>query len=344
MANSLMEDIKEVLKNYDIEVLNIKTESYKGKKGVWWIETPKGKKILKQQAYSSRTLEFIIAAVEYLISNGIHIPEINKTKQGEKYILFNKTCFVLSEAIEGKNLDYGSSENMQRVVQELAKFHKASRGFEPPANAKIRTHLGGWIEKYKEQAKKLKGYFELECSKSSHTKFGEVIIKEFPFFYERMERAIIESDQPPYHNWVEEVRQTGGLCHQDFTAGNLILDKRNRIYVLDTDSITFDIPLRDIRKLLNKIVKRKGQWDLMPVRDILIWYQRQNPLQDWQWQLLKPTLVYPHLFVGIMSKYYEKREETWTEGKYLQRLNEMINIEKSKEPIINNAALFFPLS
>lgn len=342
IENGIPEKIREVLKEYDIQVLNIRTESYKVKKGVWWIGTPNGWKILKQQAYSAKTIEFILAAVEYLTGNGIKIPGIIKSKNGNRYVLFDKTCYVLSDAIEGENLNYNSNENIEMIVKELARFHRASHGFKPPDNCKVRTHLGGWIKKYREQMQKVRNYYELERSESNHTKFGEIILQEFPYFYERMEQAIAESDQPPYYQWVEEVNQKGGLCHQDFTAGNLILDKAKNIYVLDTDSITIDIPLRDIRKLLNKIVKRKGQWDLMPVKDILMWYQRENPLKSDHWQVLKPTLFYPHLFVGIMSKYYEKREQSWSEGKYLQRLNEMIKLEKSIEPVIKNAETILP--
>ena len=340
----IKEDIQAVLKEYDIEVTGIKTESYKGKKGVWWIDTPAGQKILKKEAYSYKTLEFIIAAMEHLMSNGIHMPEIIRTKKGNNYVLLDKTCYILSEAIAGKSLDYGSSESIKRVVQELAKFHKASKGFEAPTDCKIRTHLGGWVEKYREQVKKVKTYYDLEYSESDHSKFGKVILQEFPYFYERMEKAITGTDQPSYYQWVDEVRQAGGLCHQDFTAGNLILNKANDIFVLDTDSITIDIPLRDIRKLLNKIMKRRGEWDLILVKDILKWYQMKNPLKDRQWKVLNPTLTYPHLFVGIMSKYYERREKTWTEEKYLKRLKEMIKIEKSIDPIIENTDIILPLS
>lgn len=344
MKKEILEDVQQVLKEYNIDILSIKTESYKEKKGVWWISTPDGQKILKKQAYPYRTLEFIIAAMEYLIHNGIHIPQIIKTKKGENYVVLEKTCYVLSEAIKGKPLDYGSAENIKRVVQELAKFHKASIGFRAPANCKARTHLGEWIEKYRQQVEKVKSYYEMECSKDTHSDFGKIIVKEFPYFYERMEQAINESDQPAYHKWVEEVRKTGGLCHQDFTAGNLILDKANDIYVLDTDSITIDIPLRDIRKVLNKIIKRRGEWDKLLVKDILKWYHAENPLKSWQWEVLKPTLTYPHLFVGIMSKYYERRENSWTEEKYLKRLKQMIKIEKSLDSIIENFDGMLPLS
>lgn len=122
------------------------------------------------------------------------------------------------------------------------------------------------------------------------------------------------------------------------------MEGSGKLYILDTDSLTIDIPLRDIRKILNKIMKRKNNgWEYELTKNILRWYNEENPLKDYQWHFLNPTLTYPHLFVGIMSKYYERREKTWTEQKYVKRLKEMVSIEKSVEPIINNFEDIIPM-
>lgn len=343
MANSVIEDVKRVLLNYDFAILGIKTESYKGKKGVWWVETPSGYKILKKHSHSAKTLEFLIAAMEYLMGNGIFIPEIIRTKDGQKYVVQDQTCYVLSEAIDGKTLNYINSANIKRIVQELARFHRASQGFLPPANVKIRTHLGDWIEKYQHKLTKLEKYYQLELNNADHSRFGQIILEEYPYFLDRIETALREFDQPAYHRWVEEIGEVGSLCHQDFTAGNLILTDSGKLFVLDTDSLTIDLPIRDIRKILHKIFKRQDRWDLGLVKDILSWYQSENPLTSWQWQVLKPAMRYPHLFEGIMRKYYERREKTWTEEKYTRRLEEMIKIEKSVALIVENFELVEPL-
>ena len=338
------EDITGVLKEYDIEVKGIKLESYKGKKGVWWINTDNGYKILKKQSFSYKTLDYIIDAVNHLNSNGVYIPKIMKTKSGDDYVIKNDVCFVLSEAIKGSTLDYSSDENVRRIIHELARFHKASRGFKPREDYKVRTHLGLWIEKYENEMNKLEKYYHIEQSKKEHSEFGKIILQEYPHFYERIKSSIDGFKGKYYSDWVNEVQESGGLCHQDFTAGNCVLQDSGRLYILDTDSLTIDIPLRDIRKILNKIMKRKNNgWEYELTKNILRWYNEKNPLKEYQWKVLNPTLTYPHLFVGIMTKYYEKREKTWTEQKYLKRLKEMISIEKSVEPIINNFEDIIPM-
>jgi CotS family spore coat protein len=330
------EDIMDILKEYDIDVINIKNITYKGKKGVWFISTPDNYLILKKHSNSYKTIKFMVAAVEYLQNRGVYIPQIKPTRNGEKCVIFNDTCYVLSEAIIGKRPDFKNTEGIKRIIQELANFHAASIGFRSPDNCKPKMHLGLWKKKYGKQMNKLKHYYNIEKSNNNHTEFGKLILNEFPYFYNRMKISMSEHDKSHYMKWINEVKNIGCLCHQDFTAKNLIQTDSEDIYVIDTDGICIDIPTRDIRKILYKTIKNQGKLNIEIVRNIFKWYQMKNPLEFWQWKVLKPTLIYPHLFAGIMSKYYEKRDKTWAEEDYLARLEKMMEIQKSIEIIIEN--------
>lgn len=330
------EDLLKVLDKYKIEVLNIKNENYKVKKGVWWIQTPTGQKIIKKNSIPKERMNFIIAAIEYLCSRGINMPRIIESKKGEKYVEVDGANYILNEAIKGKAPSSKSKEGLEKIIKELAKFHAASRGFQPPADCKPNILLGTWYDKSSKKMKKLEEYYEQEKNKSSHNEFGNMILKEFPGFRRKMEAALSNDNHLLYDRWVDEIQKTTCLVHQDFIDGNLIMTDSGKIYVLDPDSLAIEIPTKDIRKFLNKIMKKRGEWDLNLTVDILKWYQKVNPLEAWQWQVLKSTMMYPHLFAGIMSKYYQKREETWTESKYVNKLKNIIDIENSKDYIIEN--------
>ena len=336
------EDLRKVLDEYDIKVLDIKTESYKEKKGVWWIHTSEGYRILKKQSNSKETLEFITSAVEYLTVKGVCIPEIIFTKQGQRIAYVDENCYILSKAIEGVNPSYSKLGELRKIMEELAKFHASSRGFVPPESCKSRIHLGELIESHKDKMEKLEVFYEQEKSKRKHTAFGSAILEQFPHFKNRIDTAIKALNESCYQQWVNEVANLNYLCHQDFAAGNLIMTDSGDLYVLDIDSITIDIPIRDIRKILNKVMKKHGGWDDNLAKDMLGWYQDKNRLDYLKWQVLKAELTYPYLFEGIMSKYYENREKTWTQEKYLKRLNEMLKIERSVEPIIENFDAIVP--
>lgn len=330
------EPLEQVLRGYDIKVLGVRNESYKDKKGVWWIQTPQGSMILKKLSYSEETLRHILHATRHLTGNGINMPAIFKTKAGKEYMIIDGVCFVLSEAIKGKNPSYNSPHELSKIVRELARFHAASLGFVPDPESKPKVHLGTWIQDYEEQLEDMNGFYHKEASKETRDAVGELIVKEFPHFYKRGLEAVNGLKGHEYSEWVEKAAKAGCLCHQDFAAGNLIMDDAGSIYILDTDSLTVDIPARDIRKLLNKIMKKEGRWDADLTSRIIKHYQAENPLSRSEWMVVKLDLIFPHLFIGAMNKYCYKREKEWNAGKYLQRLKEMAAFEKTAECVLNH--------
>jgi len=325
-----------VLSRYPLKVLSIRNESYKDKKGVWWINTDKGMKILKKVSSSEETLNFTIDAINHLSANGINIPKLQHTTDEKAYVNINGTCFTLSDAIEGRNPVYSSEKELQMIVAELARFHKASKGFSPRHGTKPKYHLGTWVEDYTEKLAFISQCYENALSKKEHDFIGKKLTEDFPYFNERAQAAIEGLKGPEYNDWVNLAKESGSLCHQDFAAGNLILTQDKKIYVLDTDSVTIDISARDIRKLLNKVMKKSGRWDKKVVQKMLTAYQQVNPLTPSQWKVVKLDLMFPHLFFGAVDKYYKKREKEWSEEKYMKRISEMSAFEKTIEPVLND--------
>jgi spore coat-associated protein S len=328
------EPLKEVLENYPYTVKGIRTESYKQKKGVWWVETTKGMKILKKHPNSESMLHFLLSAIAHLQNKGMHIPTVNETIDGSLYVKIGDTCFILIDAVEGVNPDYKKPAELNTLVREMGRFHHASVGFIPPDESKVRQHLGNWQQDFSADASRLKGFYNEEKNKTTHKEFGKIVLEVFPSFSQRMEAAITGLGSPEYMAWVNKISINGGLCHQDFAAGNILLNSGGRVYILDTDSLTIDLPARDIRKLLNKVMKKNGKWEPVLLENILSVYQQANPLTIDEWAVLKLDLTYPHLFAGIMDKYYRQREKDWTESKYLSRLKEMIAVERSLEEVL----------
>ncbi|HHV29694.1 CotS family spore coat protein [Acetivibrio mesophilus] len=336
MSSIKYEPLDDVLAQYDIKVISTKNESYKDKKGVWWIETPDGYRILKKISNSEDTFKYILSAAEHLRKNGMNIPAVYKTRDGKDYVNINGTCYVLYEAIEGKSPSYNSPEEFKAIVKELARFHAASVGFSPLEDTKPKIHLGKWIEQYTNQLEDMNKFYQAELDKTENDKIGKIIIEEFPAFYERAKQAIEGLKGKEYQEWVKKVETSGGLCHQDFAAGNLLKNPSGKIFVLDTDSLTIDIPARDIRKLLNKIMKKNGSWDLETFKKLIRFYQSENPLTYSEWVVVKLDIMFPHLFLGAMNKFYYKRDKEWSFEKYQKRITEMATFEKTITPILEN--------
>lgn len=342
MVSQSQEPLAQVLDNFDIKVLSIKNETYKDKKGVWWVETDKGVKVLKKISNSEQTLRYILSAVRHLAGNGVYLPETIKTKSGNDYVNIGGTCYVLSEAVQGKNPSYDSDRELALIIREMARFHRASRGFRVLPDTKPKIHLGTWIEDYTGQLEDMNTFYNNEVAAKDANPIGRFIIEEFPRFYERGKKAIEGLKGEEYKAWVEKASKTGSLCHQDFAAGNLILNPSGKLYVLDTDSITLDIPARDLRKILCKVMKKGGKWDAVLIRKIFSIYQSENPLTPEEWRVVMLDLMFPHLFLGAMNKYYYRRDKEWSEEKYFKRMKEMAAFEKTISPILDNFDSLIP--
>lgn len=336
------EPIDAVLGRYPVNVLDTRSENYKVKKGVWWVRTAEGLKILKKVSYSEETLRFILQATAHLSGNGIRLPEVNKTSDGSDYVNHGGSIFVMMDAVEGRNPSYGVPGEMDLVARELARFHKASGGFFPAPDTKPKYHLGLWVEDYQDQLEDINGFYKKELARTDSDPAGKAVTVEFPYFYERALKAITALRGPGYSGWVKKAEREGCLCHQDFAAGNLIITRSGAVYVLDTDSITIDIPARDIRKLLNKVMKKEGRWDAGLTARILKSYQEQNPLAPSEWEVVKLDLMFPHLFIGAVNKYYYQRDKDWSQEKYLQRIVEISAFEKTIHPVLDRFDRLIP--
>lgn len=333
---------EQVLNNFDISIQSIKPEVDKGKKAVWWIETDKDLMVLKKVSNSEQTLKFTISAIKHLSKNGVHLPPIIKTKDGADYTMADGSCYVLCGAVKGKNPSYDSAKELEVIIKGLAEFHAASQGFKVLPDTKPKVHLGQWEEDLTSQLEDMRGFYDREVSANGFNEIGKFIIAEFPYFYKRALSAIDSLRGEDYAAWVKKAGMQGALCHQDFAAGNLLLNPSGVLYVLDTDGITVDIPARDLRKILCKVMKKKGRWDIALTKKIFSIYQSVNPLKPSEWRVVMADIKFPHLFIGAMNKHYYKRDKEWSEEKYFSRIKEMCAFEKTIEPLLNNFEMLIP--
>ena len=214
MPPEVHEPLEEVLKHYPLTVLDIRNESYKEKKGVWWVRTTSGMKILKKISNSEQTLRFILDAVRHLRNNGVLLPEVNRTSDGSEYVNIEGTCFVLTDAVEGKKPSYSSpEEGVDRST--LADFHRAS-GFKPLKQAEYHQDMA---EVYSEGLRICVPIMTL-LMKSTLDAIESVIANEFPYYYERG-KQIEGLKGNDYMNWSQKAESKAPCA--DFAAGNLLL-------------------------------------------------------------------------------------------------------------------------
>lgn len=335
VEGSIDEPLKDILKQYPYRVNRIHLQNYKKDRGVWWIHTNKGLKVLKKLPCNEDRLKFILDGIIYIQSKGVNIPKIYETIDKDLYIIIDGICYILMDAIKGTSPLFKEDFELKTVIAGMGKFHKASCGFKPSSKSDISSYLGKCSSMYKEKYNVLKNFYNKVHKKVLRTSFEETAIKELPYFFKRIEDIQTELDKSKYDLWVEKVSKSGGLSHSDFSSGNLIITPSRKLYIIDFDSLSIGLPIWDIRRLLFKILSCSSSFSEQHLETVLNWYQSENYLTSDEWYIVKLNLLFPHKVFKIIKRYITKRKN-WSEEKYIYELNMAINNEKLMESILKD--------
>ncbi|MFF2090007.1 CotS family spore coat protein [Paenibacillus sp. NPDC058174] len=324
-----MGTITELMAQYPLQMKSIKLISDKGKKATWSLETSEGSKILKKAPVSKQRLLFLIQAIKHLQRNGAPIPEMVATTTGAYYSEDSSgSCYVLSDAVQGTSPTYGAADLIV-IMKELGKFHLASRGFySEHKSANEREHLGGWQQSYIKHLDQLEAFKALARSGGE---FDKLFLLHADHFIDQGKEALRWIESSYYTDWVNKVRVQRNLCHQDFAAANLIKSKQGLV-IIDMDSLTFDLPARDIRKIFNKVMKKHG-WSADKAVTMLKAYREVHPLSAEECSIVYADLMFPHLFYGLSSKYFNKRLE-WDAPQTLKKLKSLIASDRERQQVL----------
>ncbi|MBW7454240.1 CotS family spore coat protein [Paenibacillus sepulcri] len=323
-------NINEIMFQYPLRVKSVKLISDKGKKATWSVVTNAGTKILKKSPATQKRLLFLVQAIRHMQKNGAPIPAMVETRSGKDYAEDSSgNCYVLSDAVQGSSPTYGT-EDLLAIMKELGRFHMASRGFTSNYTTNERVHLGGWAQSYERYIERLEGFKGMAKSSSE---FQKLYLLHADNFINQGKEALKWIRSSYYTNWVNKVAAQKNLCHQDFAAANLIKTGKG-LAVIDMDSLTYDLPARDLRKIFNKVMKKHG-WSAAKATAMLRAYREVHPLSDEECQIVYADLLFPHLFYGIASKVFNKRSE-WNPSVEVQKLKSFIAAESDRQKMLSS--------
>ena len=84
--------------------------------------------------------------------------------------------------------------------------------------------------------------------------------------------------------------------------------------------MTYDLPARDLRKIIGKNAEKSNRWSAEAVSEILGWYTEVNPLGAGEMEVLYADLLFPHWFYGLVricsrtTKYSRHRNRRYLAG------------------------------
>lgn len=327
MSSPLIKLAETVLMNYNITPESIKVIQSGGIKTVWKIETSNSTLCLKRLRQTLDKCRFTIYAQNYMAKKGAKVPAIYAANDGELYSLVDNQIYVLYQWVEGKNLYFSRRTDLEKAVQGIAAFHRDSAGYLPPNNCTISSKLGRWPHYYESLLKRLKDWKQIAAA-SPEKPLSQVFSTHVDHYIMLGEKALELLATSHYKDWVTQIEMKKNLCHQDYGDGNALLAP-DSVYVIDLDGVTYDLPARDLRKIINKRMNTRGKWDIDFLQSIINWYCQVNPLTEAQIQVLYIDLLFPHEFHDTAKNPYKKNKPISA-----SKLMQAVKHEQGKEQLL----------
>jgi CotS family spore coat protein len=288
---------RHVLAYYDMQVDMINLISAKPAKGamVWKLATNHGPRCMKLLQNTPNRSLFGIYAQKYLANQGASIPSLIPTIEGEKYVLAGGRLWIVTEWIESLQPATESNlEEAQALSEALGEFHRLSKGFNPPPDCTPSSVLGSWpayYEKSIEDIGKCRQLVDLHPELES----GKRLLSHLDRMEEQARDTLKLIKQSPYDAMVVMGEQFWGLVfHNDEWSKSDAQAGRADVWMTNLSNVSYDFPIRDLRRLISHAMVERGGWDAAWIRGMIEAYHRTNPLDRETFELLLLDLSFPN--------------------------------------------------
>jgi CotS family spore coat protein len=324
----------DVLKDYDFSVQSMQIVTTKSDKGgaIWKLETNTGPKSLKLlHRVPSRSL-FSLGAQEYLVEvQKARVPAIIKTKNGENYVEAGGKLWFVAEWIESLIPVSKDLEGAKHLCHALGEFHRLSQGYTPPQNAEVASRLSKWPKNYEKTVEKMDWFRNLAIAYEEMPASATLlsVVDEF----ERQAKLSLEQLQHSnYFDLIEKGNTFWGLVHQDYGWSNGQMGD-NGMWIIDLDGVAYDLPIRDLRKLISGTMSDLFSWDATWVREMIQSYHEANPISEDLYDILMIDLSLPNEFYkNIKEVVYDP--ELFLNEETKQLIQTIVNIDQTKWPVL----------
>lgn len=287
----------EVMKSYDMSVSGMTLITSKPDKGgaIWRIDTNHGTRSLKVLHRTPQRSLFSVGAQEYVVSKGARVPAIIATKDGKNSVVAGGKLWIVTDWIDTltpvAKIDL---EGAKTLCHGLGEFHQWSKGYEPPLEAGTSSRIYKWESQYQKIMSKI-GWFRHIATAYPNTQASSHLLSVLDTFEQQARDILKRFQESAYKRMVAKGEAHWGLAHQDYGWSNGQMGPGG-IWVIDLDGVAFDLPVRDLRKIITSTMDDMGAWDLEWIRGVIAAYHEANPLDQETFELLWIDMAFPNEF------------------------------------------------
>lgn len=297
MTPELLATADEVMACYDMKVSSITFITAKPDKGgaIWRIDTDRGPRSLKQLHRTPPRSRFSVAVQEYVVERGARVPGIIRTRTGDSGVERDGKLWIVTDWIEPlAPVTKAGLEGAQALCYGLAEFHAHTRGFLPPPGAQKASRLYRWPRTYQKMITKI-GWFRNLARLYPEMVASPVLLAVVDTFEEQARRALRRLEASPYHALTARGEPYWGLAHQDYGFSNG-QEGLGGIWIIDLDGVAYDLPVRDLRKLITSTMDDMGVWDPGYMLGMIEAYHSALPIEPELFEVLLIDMALPNEF------------------------------------------------
>jgi CotS family spore coat protein len=313
---------KTIYERYGLNIKHIKPF-----KDTYILSTQQGKKILKKSFFFPERIFFVHGAKEHLIKNNfVNIDKYCSTIDGEPYFHYEGNNYTISDAVEGRECDFNSRNDIKCASRMLAHLHKASKGYAPDERSRPCDELGKlpmYFNKRLTEIRRLK-----KIAKKGKSSFDHLFLKYVDYFYQVGENVLKQILESGYSRVVEKTKESGMFCHHDFNYNNIIFSSDN-ISIINFDYCCFDLKVYDITNFLRRKM-RKCRWNINEAGIILEEYRLVENIDKDEFIIMKLMLQFPQKFWRVANRFYNSKR-SWAEKHFIKKLEEVVEEIKYHE-------------
>lgn len=311
MQEKLIKLAELLLPNWNVNVQSIEVIQGGQMALVWKFMTDEGPKCLKRIHRPEKKALFSIHAQDYLAKKGMRVPAIIPNRDGHLYTKHGPFLFVVYDWIEGRPFDLTVPTDLQWIMKGLADYHTESIGYTPPPAAPVFSKLGKWPKHYIKRCQQMESW-KLIAEKSPDDPFCQLYLNEIDTYIASGRDTLTLLQQSHYPEWVKQCKLQPNLCHQDYGTGNTLLSN-DQIWIIDLDTTTFDLPIRDLRKVIIPLMGDTGTWDQELFDLMLASYEERSPLTSEQKNVMYIDMLFPYELYETASERFGRKNEIMPE-------------------------------
>lgn len=293
-----------VMQQYEMRVSGRTLITSKPDKGgaIWQIETDKGPRSLKLLHRNPERSLFSVGLQDYVVKQGARVPALIPAKDGKLFVEKGGKLWIVTDWIALEPATKVDLSGAQELCYGLGEFHRHTKGYIPPVGAKNSSRLYRWPNHYQKIIKKI-GWMRELASAYRDTQASAAILEVADRYETQAKEALTRLQQSAYPQMVAMGEPYWGLVHQDYGWSNGQKGPGG-LWVIDLDGVSYDLPFRDLRKLITSTMDDMGVWDLDWIRGMIDAYHQANPLDLESYEVLLIDMAMPNEFYKHLKEMF----------------------------------------